>query len=182
MKTFLIFFSILFATTLSAQVKKVTIQASGLTCSMCSNSINKSLKSLPNVEKVMANIKTSSFDITFKPDAVVNFDQLKKKVEDAGFFVAKFTAVVHFENQKVKSDDHVVNQNTTYHFLNVKDQEIGGEKTIQLLDKGYVSAKDFKKNAVLTKMECYKTGTAGTCCKQMKNVSASSRVFHVTLV
>lgn len=182
MRTFLIFISMFVATSLSAQVKKVTIQASGLTCSMCSNSINKSLKSLPYVEKVMANIKTSSFDISFKPNAVVNFDQMKKKVEDAGFFVAKFTAIVNFDKQKVESDDHINIQSATYHFLNIKDQEIAGDKTIQLLDKGYVSAKDFKKNASFTKMECYKTGVAGSCCKNIKNVSASSRIFHVTLV
>ena len=182
MKAFVMVLTTLFFTTLTAQVKKVTIQASGLTCSMCSNSINKSLKSLPYVEKVMANIKTSSFDVTFKPNTVVNFDQLMKKVKDAGFFVAKFTAVVHFEKQKVESDDHVVNQNMTYHFLNVKKQEIDGEQTLQLLDKGYVPAKDFKKNAGFTEMECYKTGVAGTCCKKIKNVSASSRIFHVTLI
>ncbi len=166
----------------NGQVKKVTIQASGLTCSMCSNSINKSLKTIPYIDKVVANIKTSSFDITFKPNAVVNFDQLKKKVEDAGFFVAKFTAVVNFEKQKVENDDHVIVQNATYHFLNVKEQEVAGDKTIQLLDKGYVSAKDFKKNAVYTKMECYKTGVAGSCCKNMKSISPASRIFHITLV
>lgn len=182
MKTFLIFFTMLFAATSNAQVKKVTIQASGLTCSMCSNSINKSLKSISYVDKVMANIKTSSFEVFFKPNAMLNFDQLKKKVEDAGFFVAKFTAVVNFEKQKVENDDHINVQNATYHFLNVKDQEIVGDKTIQLLDKGYVSAKEFKKNAVYTKMDCYKTGLAGTCCKSIKAVSASSRIFHVTLV
>lgn len=41
----------------TAQISKVTLQASGLTCSMCSNSINKSLRSVDYVEKVMANIK-----------------------------------------------------------------------------------------------------------------------------
>lgn len=166
----------------NAQVKKVTIQASGLTCSMCSNSINKSLKSIPYIDKVTPNIKTSSFDISFKPNAVVNFDQLKKKVEDAGFFVAKFTAVVNFEKQKVENDDHVVVHNTAYHFLNVKGQEVAGDKTIQLLDKGYVSAKEFKKNSSFTKMECYKTGVAGNCCKHKKNISPTARIFHITLV
>ena len=182
MKTLLVSIFVIVAFAANAQVKKVTVQASGLTCSMCSNSINKSLKTLPFIDKVVANIKTSSFDISFKPNLVVDFDQIKKKVEAAGFFVARFTALVDFEKQKVENDEHVILQNTTYHFLNVKDQELTGDMTIQLLDKGYVSAKDFKKNAAYTKMNCYKTGVAGDCCKQMKSVSPGSRIFHVTLV
>ena len=182
MKTILIFLSLLAASTLQAQVKKVTIQASGLTCSMCSNSINKSLKSIPYVDRVTANIKNSSFEITFKPNVVINYDQLKKKVEDAGFSLAKFTATVNFDEQKVENDAHVILQNTVYHFLNVKEQEVKGDKTIQLLDKGYVSSKDYKRNAVYTKMECYKTGVAGNCCKNVKGLLPSSRIFHVTFV
>jgi len=65
------------------------MQASGLTCSMCSNAINKSVKSIDFVEKVMANIQTSTFEITFKPGSTIDFDLLKKKVEDAGFFCIK---------------------------------------------------------------------------------------------
>jgi copper chaperone CopZ len=164
-----------------AQINKVTLQASGLTCSMCSNSINKALKSVPYVDKVMANIKTSSFDITFKPGAAVNFDQLKKKVEDAGFFVAKFTANVNFDKQRIVNDDHITFNDLTLHFLNVKDQELSGDKTIQVLDKGYVSAKDFKKNAVYTKMTCYKTGVTGTCCTKTGAAASGTRIYHVTI-
>ena len=86
------FIAVLFSVAAKAQITKVTIQASGLTCSMCSNSINKAIKSLSFVENVNANIKNSSFDISFKPNEVVDFDKLKKKVEDAGFLVASACA------------------------------------------------------------------------------------------
>ena len=46
-----------------AQVNKVTLQASGLTCSMCSNAINKALRSLDFVADVDADFKTYSFEI-----------------------------------------------------------------------------------------------------------------------
>ena len=164
----------------SAQITKVTLQASGLTCSMCSNSINKALKTLPYVDKVMANIQTSSFDITFKPDATVNFDDLKKKVEDAGFFVAKLTANVNFKDQAIENDGHTKIGGLTLHFLKVKDQTLNGVKTIQVLDKGYVSAKDFKKNEAFTKMDCYKTGVAGSCCAK-QGLASGSRIYHVTI-
>jgi copper chaperone CopZ len=59
-----ILFSINFCA--NAQINKVSIQASGLTCSMCSNAINKALKSIDYVDHVIANIKNSTFEIYFK--------------------------------------------------------------------------------------------------------------------
>ena len=163
-----------------AQVNKVSLQASGLTCSMCSNAINKSLQSLDYIEKVTANIKTSTFDIKFKPGAAVNFDQLKKKVEDAGFFVANLTATVNFNNLKIEKDQHYNVAGINMHFLNADAQVLNGEQTVQIVDKGYVSAKAFKKNQALTSMECYKTGVAGTCCKK-SGLDAGTRIFHVSI-
>ncbi len=170
MKNIFLIFVMLFAVTVNAQVTKVSIQASGLTCSMCSNAINKALQSLAAVEKVTANIKNSSFDVTFKKDAAVDFDKLKKKVEDAGFFVARFTAAVQFDNVAVKNDEHTAVAGNTFHFLNVKTQTLNGEYTIRLLDKGFVPAKEYKKNTNLTKMACYKTGDEN-----------GTRIFHVTI-
>lgn len=180
MKKIFVMLAMLIAVSTQAQVTKVTLQASGLTCSMCSNAINKSLKSLDAVDKVMANIKTSSFDISFKPGAAVNFDQLKKKVEDAGFFVANLTATVNFDNIKIEKDGHYKVAGMTMHFLNAGGQTLQGEKKLQVVDKGYVSAKAFKKNQLYTKMECYKTGVAGSCCSK-DGLTAGSRIYHVTI-
>ncbi|HEX2682650.1 MAG TPA: heavy-metal-associated domain-containing protein [Ferruginibacter sp.] len=167
-----VFFAIAMLITVAAtaQVKDVSIQASGLTCSMCSNSIFKALKTLDFVEKVDANIKTSSFLVYFKPNAVVDFDRLKAKVEDAGFFVANFTINYHFDDLAIANDQHVTVGNSVFHFLNVKDGVLSGEKKIRLLDKGFVSAKEYKKNSGLTKMACYKTGEEN-----------GKRIFHVTI-
>ena len=68
----------------------------------------------------------------------------------------------------------------TFHFLHVKDQLIDGVKTIQVLDKGFVSATQFKKNQAYTKMDCYKTGVAGNCCSKI-GLPTGSRIFHVTI-
>ena len=170
MKKIFLIITFLFSVAAQAQIKKVTIQASGLTCSMCSNSIFKALKTVDFVEKVEANVKTSSFDISFKPDAEIDFDKLKAKVEDAGFFVADFTVTYHFDGLVIANDKHVTVGKSVFHFLNVKDEVLSGDKKIRLLDKGYVSAKEFKKNSSLTKMGCYKTGTEN-----------EKRIFHVTI-
>ena len=170
MKNICLLFAVFLSLTVNAQFTKVSVQASGLTCSMCSNAINKSLQTLDFVDKVAANIKNSTFDIVFKNGTTADFDKIKKKVEDAGFFVAAFTATISFDQLPVNNDTHVTVGNSVFHFVNIKDQTLSGEKTIRLLDKGFVSAKEYKKNSVLTKLACYKTGEEN-----------GKRIFHVTI-
>ncbi|MDB5229555.1 MAG: heavy-metal-associated protein [Chitinophagaceae bacterium] len=129
------------------QIKSVSLQASGLTCSMCSNAINKALKTLDFVENVNPNIKTSTFEITFKPNSSVDFDKLKDKVEDAGFFVSKFLATIRFDNVQVKSNSPVTIGDKTFKFLNADNIALNGDKQVRLLDKGFVPAKEYKRNS-----------------------------------
>lgn len=150
MKALFLFIAVVFSLATNAQVTKVTIQASGLTCSMCSNSINKSLKTIDFVEHVNPNIKTSSFEITFKPGSSVDFDKLKKKVEDAGFTVANFIATINFNNVPVKSNQPVKLGDKTFYIINAKDQSLTGSKQVRIVDKGFVSNKEYKKNALVT--------------------------------
>jgi copper chaperone CopZ len=163
-----------------AQVSRATLVASGLTCSMCSNSINKSLKTVGYVDKVTANIRNSSFDIVFKPGTEVNFDELKKKVEDAGFFVARLSVTFSFDHLAIQHDEHVRVNGIWLHFVNIKSQELNGEKEVQILDKGFVSAKQFKKNQAFSSMECFKTGVTASCC-QKAGVPPGTRIYHITI-
>lgn len=163
-----------------AQVKKISLQASGLTCSMCSNSIFKSLKTVDFIDKVEPDIKTSTFDISLKPGSAVDFDLLRKKVEDAGFFVASFRVTMEFDKQALANDSHVEMNGLLFHFLNISNQTLDGEQTVKLLDKGFVPVKEYKRNNKFTLMECYKTGLMGACCKK-GTPEKPTRVFHVTI-
>ena len=177
----IIFISLLFYTAATnAQVKKVSLQASGLTCSMCSRAIYKALQSVDFVEKVDANIKNSTFELTFVHNTDVDFDKLKKKVEDAGFFVAAFWATIHFDNLKIKNDSTVETTGKYLMFLDVADQELNGDKTVKILDKGYVSAAEYKRNSALTTKDCYKTGIADATCTE-NGIVKGSRIYHVTI-
>lgn len=179
-KILIVFISLLMLHTVNAQVTGIRLQASGLTCSMCSNAINKSLKTLPFVANVVADIKTSGFEIELKPDMPFGFDEIKKKVEDAGFSVAKLTAKVNFGSTEVDNDSHVKVGANNYHFLNISKQQISGVKEIRLLDKGFVTSKEYKKNSKFTKMKCYETGKAGSCCSSSE-IKEGDRIYHVTL-
>lgn len=164
----------------NAQVSKIILQASGLTCSMCSNAINKSLSTLPFISNVKSNIKESTFEITVKPGQKVDFSQIKKKVEDAGFFVAGLQAQINLGNVAIAQDTHIDFESMTFHFVNVKASNLKGETIVRFLDKGYVTAKEFKKNSSMTDMNCFKTGKIGTCCNR-KHDNTLTSLYHVTL-
>ncbi len=164
----------------SAQIKQVTIQASGLTCSLCSNAINKALHKLDFVADVEPNIQESTFEINFKNGSSVNFDLLKKKVEDAGFFVAKMWVDMNIPETMVENDSHIEANGLMLHFLNVGSKTLKGDVKLRLLDKGFVSSKEYKKNARFTSMDCYKTGVMGPCCKNKKD-KEYTRIYHVTI-
>ena len=121
---------------------------------MCSNSINKALKTLSFVDNVDPNIQTSTFEITFKPGSNVDFDAIKKKVEDAGFSVANFIATIDFKNVQIEPNKTVTVGDKTFYFLNAKEQLLTGNKKIKMIDKGFVSNKEYKKNAAAITSAC----------------------------
>ena len=168
-------------TNVTAQlVSKVSIQASGLTCSLCSNAIYKALLSIDYVDKIDVDIKDSKFEISFKPHANVSFDDLKNKVESAGFFVATMEATYSLGQLAVKDEDHVQLDGKLFHFMNVGSKTFSSSITLRIIDKGYVTAKEFKKNSRYTQMNCYQSGHIGACCHQDGD-RLGARIYHVTI-
>ncbi len=163
-----------------AQFTKAILQATGLTCAMCSNAINKALQKVPFVESIKSDIKNSAFSIVFRQDAAVSIDALKDAVEGAGFSIGSLKLTGNFNNVEVDADQHVAIGNESFHFLNVGSQTLNGENTITVLDKNFVTVKEFKKISSSAKMACVQTGKAADCCKK-GGIAAGSRVYHVTI-
>lgn len=69
----------------NAQISKVEIVATGLTCSMCSNAINKQLKSMPEVESVSTDLNTNTFTVQLKANNTLTPKALKNSIEKTGF-------------------------------------------------------------------------------------------------
>lgn len=164
----------------SAQFSKATLQATGLTCAMCSNAVNKAVQSIPFVESVKSDIKNSSFEIVFKKDREVNIDALKDAVEDAGFSVGSLKITGTFSDVSIEKDKHVKIGDDVFHFLNADSRVLTGEQAITVVDKNFVTEKQFKKFSAATKMSCMKTGKAASCCVK-DGVAADARVYHVIL-
>ena len=162
----------------SAQFTTANLQATGLTCAMCSNAINKALQKIPFVESVRSDIKNSAFEITFRQNTDIDIDGLRKAVEDAGFAVGRLKLTGNFKEVKIDNDSHVQIGNEHFHFIDVSGPVLSGQQTITIIDKDFLTAKQFKKYSETTKMKCLVSGKAGSCCP---GVVAGTRVYHATI-
>jgi copper chaperone CopZ len=88
---FLKIYIILFIATVTvakAQFTKAELQVSGLTCSLCARTTEKSLKALPFVSEIKPDLIRNVYFITFKNDVPVNFEEISKKVKTRAFRLA----------------------------------------------------------------------------------------------
>ncbi|MGZ9675946.1 heavy-metal-associated domain-containing protein [Flavobacterium sp. GNP001] len=125
---------LMFSMQSNAQIVKAEIRATGLTCSMCSNAINKQLKSMSEVANVATDLNTNTFTVTLKEDNSLSPKVFKEKVEKAGFFIGSLILTIKAET--IKQGGYIeVNKASTNN----------AEVQIQILDKGFVTEKEFKK-------------------------------------
>ena len=125
---------LMFSLNSNAQIVKAEIRATGLTCSMCSNAINKQLKTLPEVVNVETDLNTNTFTVTLTEGNNLSPKVFKEKVEKAGFFIG--TLVITAKPETITKSPYIL----------VNDKATNGmEIQFQVVDKGYVTEKEFKK-------------------------------------
>ncbi len=124
-----------------AQSTKIEIKATGLTCSMCTNSIYKQLKTIPNVKEVETDLNTNTFIVTMNENKTFNPYLFREKVEKAGFFVGYFVATAKASTLT----------DSNYVWLNEKPKAEMNIK-FQIMDKGFVTDAEYKKQ-----VKSYKT-------------------------
>lgn len=162
-----------------AQFSSANLTAAGLTCAMCTKAIYNTLEKMPFISKVEADINNSAFVLTFKYGATVDPDALKNAVEDAGFSVARLTLNGNFGDVTLQKDTHLTLGGKTFHFINANGKTLHGDVSVKVVDKDFVSPKEFRKYKAKTDLTCIETGRATTCCE--KDMAHNSRIYHVTL-
>lgn len=128
-----------------AQTTKVEIMATGLTCSMCSNAINKQLKSYTEVDSIGTDLNTNTFTVYFKKDQSLQPKVLKNAVEKAGFFVGSMVLTTKFHTDKIEDNTTLKVDDATYNFIDIKNPVAHAEAKYRILNKGFVTQKEYKK-------------------------------------
>lgn len=176
-KLTIIFFLIISFASLSfyanGQILKADLIANGLTCSMCSNATYNQLKTIPFLDSIDTDVEHTKFILYFKANTDFDLKQIKSKVEDAGFSVGSLVLYMNFNNVNIEKDFHYTVGDITYHFIDSKNQILNNVKPVKLIDKGFVSDKEYKKYLKLaSKYSCYQSG-------RMDNVKT---LYHLKVV
>ena len=156
------------------QITTVEMQVTGLTCSMCSQATEKSLRTLNYVTDVKPDLNKNVFVVTFKKDQAVSFDQLNKKVKDAGFSVGKLEATINFNQAKIDDNGQAIIGANVYRFTNAKDKVLNGPVKVNVIDKTFISNSAFKQKAATVKFDSYATGTGVVNGKK-------TRIYHLSI-
>ncbi len=77
-----------------SQFVSASIAIDGLTCSMCSMSVKRSIEKMPFVKSVTVDLNTTTAYVEFQPKAEVALKLLAQQVKKAGFTVRTLSVVV----------------------------------------------------------------------------------------
>lgn len=169
-------FLLLFALNKAAgqQIVSAEIQVTGLTCSMCSQATEKSLRTLSYVKDVAPDLNKNVFVVSFNANAGVPFDQVQKKVTDAGFSVGRLSATLNFDQAKVDESGQLLLDGNVFRFENVKNKVLNGPVKVNVIDKNFISATAFKQKQAKFKLDSYASGTTQINGKKV-------RVYHLSI-
>lgn len=146
---------LLFTLTASAQFSQGRLQATGLTCALCSKSIHQALTKLPFIDSVQPELKTSSFELRFNAQQPVSIPAIRAAVEDAGFFIGGLILNLShpLSDQERRSKQFSFGPDV----FQLLDEPKGGE-SLQVIGKGFLSEKDFKRMSVRYAKEIKSSG------------------------
>jgi copper chaperone CopZ len=137
-------FMAIYAGAAKAQFVKADLQVSGLTCSMCSKATEKSLRTLPFISDIKADLNRNLFTITFKPGTPVDLDLMGKKVQGAGFAINQLKATINFNQVKLDNNSFTY-AGHTFHLLNAGSKKPDGLEEAVVIKKGFTPTATLKK-------------------------------------
>lgn len=143
-KLVLVFILISLSHIASAQFRSATIGIDGLTCSMCSNSVEKLIRQLNFVEDVKMDLNNTTAQVFFRNGRKVDIHALAQKVFDSGFSVRTLQANFNVgEKVIVKEGAGFEYEGDQYILVKPSEKEIRGEITITFIGKKFLSKKEF---------------------------------------
>jgi copper chaperone CopZ len=136
-----------FSLNVSAQFKSATVGIDGLTCSMCSFGVQKSIEKLKFIQKVKVDLNSNLAYIEFKDGAMVDMNEVIKSIYDAGFSVRNLTALFSFNESTTPTSPFFQFEHYTYIVLEQRTGKIQTNTVeVQFVDKKFSDTKEYKKH------------------------------------
>jgi copper chaperone CopZ len=143
MKVYLLLacFVFAFAGQAFAGLKWADVGVNGLTCSMCSRSVEMGLRRLDFVDSVVMSLETTEGRIFFKDNTPVNLNDIAKAVVDAGFSVRFVKLQMSFDDIPLNTDGSFVFQGQSFKWVDFQNK-FKGPVSLKLVEQNFLPRKE----------------------------------------
>jgi copper chaperone CopZ len=138
----------------TAGMKWVDLGVNGLTCSMCTRSVEMSIRRLDFVDTVVMSLESAEGRIYLKSNVPVSFEQLAKAVVNAGFSVRFIKVQFDFNDIEIGTDGTFTYEGQAFKWIDFTTKRIKAQVALKLIDEGFLPKKEsgeFKKKLNLYK-------------------------------
>ena len=124
-----------------AGLKWVDFGVNGLTCSMCSRSVEMSLKRLDFIDNVVMDLETTEGRIFFKPNLPIDLHSIARAVVNSGFSVRFVRMQVSFDDMTLSPDGSFTLHGQKFMWVDFQNK-VNGPVALKLLDENFLPKKE----------------------------------------
>lgn len=117
------------------------VGVNGLTCSMCSRSVEMSLRRLDFVEKVTMSLESTEGRIFFKSGMPINLNDIAQAIVNAGFSVRFLKLQMTFDDIPLHADGSFAFQGQSYQWIDFQNNA-KGSVALKLVDENFLPRKE----------------------------------------
>ena len=124
-----------------AGLKWADVGVNGLTCSMCSRSVEMSLRRLDFVDNIAMSLETTEARIFFKTNAPIDLNEIAKAVVNAGFSVRFLKLQISFDDIPLTADGSFVFHDQKFKWIDFQ-KPINEPVVLKLVEQNFLPKKE----------------------------------------
>lgn len=133
-------------------IQWVDIGVNGLTCSLCTRSVEKSISKLDFVEKVEMDLETTNGRVYLRKDLPFSLEKIAKAVVDAGFSVQYVKVLFNLTDLTIDPQGSFVDGHHQFQWINYERTTTKRQVVLKIVNEGFLPRKEalvFKKKTDL---------------------------------
>jgi len=125
-----------------AGLKWIDVGINGLTCSLCTRSVDRSISRLEFVDSVNMSLENTEGRIYVKDVEVIDLKRITKAITDAGFSVRFVRLQFDFRDTRIDKDGFFSFKGQRYQWLQFKSNTSQNNVALTLINEGFLPKKE----------------------------------------
>lgn len=144
------------STATKAGIQWIEVGVNGLTCSLCTRSVEKSIRTLEFVDSVAMNLETTEGRVFLRPNVPFNLAQIAKAVVKAGFSVQYVKVRFALNDITIDPTGMFTHKEQTFQWIDYSPPSGKKHTTLKIVNEGFLPKKEagkFKKKTEALKKD-----------------------------